>query len=103
MTKLKLTGEEAKEIVYEEAEGWETIYQAEDIKNGRWDLLCMSVCMNVESGRFYIFHYSRCATEMQESQPYEYDKFVEVEEAELVEVTRKEWTAKACNASPVVL
>lgn len=89
---MKLTGEEARRIVYRDSDDWEFV---EDciVDNTRWSVLKDAIHKHIPTGKFYEFNFSVGATEMQDESPYEYDDEVEIYEVEQREVTTKQWVA----------
>ena len=76
---MKLTGEEARNIVFADTDEWEKI-QSEIVQNTRWSIIHTGVFKHIESGKYYRFNWSEGATEIQDELPYEYEDEVEVHE-----------------------
>jgi hypothetical protein len=92
MSTLTLSADEARRIVYEDHEDWDLVPGTEKITgNSRWSLEKIGVFKHGLTGKHYRFGWSVPATEIQEEQPFEYEKEVVVLEVSLQEVTRQEW------------
>lgn len=93
MSQLTITAEQAREIVYEDNEDWVKLYNTEEITGkSRWSVHVQCVFKHTPSNKFYLFKWSRGATEYQEEKPYEYEKEVSVDEVVEKEVIVKQWT-----------
>jgi hypothetical protein len=92
---VKLTKEEARDVVWEDHEDWETI--EEDIcSNSRWAIHMRGIFKHVPSGKFYELHWDKGATEYQEQQPFEYT------DPDLIEVHQVEKVVKVWETVPEV-
>lgn len=87
---MELTQQEARAIVYDEADGWERVTEDAIYNTNRWSKMFKAVFRHTETGKCYELRWQSGATEMQDESPFETTKPnpVEVEERE---VTRKEW------------
>lgn len=90
---MKLTAEQARDIVWESDEDWQSV-EEEVVGNDRWSIHKTGVFKHIPTAKFYRFNWSVGATEYQDEQPYEYDKEVEVAEVELREILVKQWVTK---------
>jgi hypothetical protein len=89
---MKLTAEEARAVIYEDTDDWSKLYETETISNhSRWAVGVECVFQHLPTGKFYEFYWERGATEYQDQQPYEYEKFVEPIEVVEKEVVIKQW------------
>jgi hypothetical protein len=89
---MKLTGQEARDVVYDEADEWSEVKGTEEmVDQRRWVTVFEKVFLHVPSGKYYRFCYEQGSTECQESCLYEYEDFVEPVEVELKEVTVSKW------------
>lgn len=87
---MKLTGQEAQDVVYEDHEDWQVV-ETETVGNSRWSVHKESICIHVPTGEHYLFSYSVGATEYQEEHPFEYEKEVTPVKVVQKEVVRTEW------------
>lgn len=87
---MKLTGEEAREIVEEANEDWKEI-ESKIVDNSRWSIHHKGVFQYIPTGKYYEFYWSVGATEYQEEQPFEYDKEVEALEVHQVPEVVQVW------------
>ena len=87
---MKLTREEAQAIVYSDDSDWQCINK-EIVKTTRWSILKKEVHEHLPTGKFYEFHYSVGATEIQNERAYEYDTEVEPVEVEQIEKIVMVW------------
>jgi len=90
MSKLILTPEEALSIVRDDHDDWKEI-ECNIVANSRWSIQKLGVFLHIPTQKYYEFGWSIGSTEMQNEEPYEYDKQVEVCEVVEKEVLRKEW------------
>jgi len=90
---MKYPKEEMRELI------WGATGRLEKVKDSivgtsRWSIEHEIVFKDNDTGKHYMSCYGVGATEMQEEQPYEYDKdMIEVSEVEEVEETIKVWRA----------
>lgn len=78
MPTLKMTGEEAKEFIWENEDN--EVVEDEIIDQGRWSTYHSVVVKS--NGKFYETTYSTGSTESQDETPFEYDDFVVFTEVE---------------------
>jgi len=90
---MKLTGEEAREMVYDDHEDFETI-ETKIVDTSRWSILSEGVFKHIPTGKFYQTSWSSGATEMQDESPFEYEEEVELDEVEAKEVLVTQWVIK---------
>jgi hypothetical protein len=89
---MKLTPDEARDIVYESHEDWSKVRNTEELTDQtRWSVCYTAVFKNNLTGKFYRFNWSCGATEQQDEQAYEYDTEVEVNEVVEKEILVKQW------------
>lgn len=88
---IKLTQEEGRMVVYNDHEDWETI-ETNAVDQSRWSVHYEGVFKHISSGKFYSLFWSKGATEMQDEQPFEYDK-PNPAEVKQVERVIKVWEA----------
>lgn len=91
---MKLTGEEARDIVYEDDGDWKAVSIISIIDTSRWSVIQSQVFKFVLTGQFYEFIWSEGATECQDERAYENETFYEPIEVEEKEVTIKQWVKK---------
>lgn len=91
---MKLTGEDARAVVYGDHDDWESAEEPTTDGHTRWAVQYSGVFLHKPSGKHYMFCWQRGATEMQDEQPFEYEKEVEPVEVEKKEIVRHEWVAK---------
>ena len=92
MTILKLTGEQARDLVYDEADpalGLEVEFN-EQTGSGRW-MSHHRLIVKDKDGRFWAVPYQQGLTESQDSKPFEDQAEVEFREVEKVPVTSYEY------------
>ncbi len=88
---MKLTAEEAREVVWDESADWEHVPGTTHIiDQRRWVTVLDAVFKHKPTGKFYSLSWERGSTEYQECLPFEYDGPV-LEEVELREVVTTEW------------
>lgn len=97
MKNMKLTAEDARNVVWGESIGWE-IVEDRIVDHKRWSVCHRAVCCNKKTGKYYRFDYSVGATENQEQLPYEWDE-EPVVVPEVLPVTKK----IVCYELPAVL
>ena len=89
---MKLTGKEARKVVWHETKDWKEVKGTQEtIDNTRWSVIKQAVFEHLSTGKFYLFVWSQGATECQAENPYEYENEVIVNEVVEKEVTKKEW------------
>ena len=81
---MKLSGEEARNIVYDLDALWKRATKNVVEETTRWSIIKSAVFQHLPSGKFYEFWWSQGATETQDEAPFEYD-----DEYEPVEVVQK--------------
>lgn len=89
---MKLTGDEARDIVWEDHEDWEQI-EAYPTGSGRWSIWQEGIFLHKPTGKYYQFNWSFGATEQQDESPFEYEEEVEPVEVVQVEKVVKVWEA----------
>ena len=87
---MKLTGEEAREIVEEANEDWKEI-ESKIVDNSRWSIHHQGIFQHISTGKYYGFYWSTGATEYQDERPFEYDKEIEVIEVHQVPEVVQVW------------
>lgn len=87
---MKLTGEEARNIVYEDNDDWNVI-EENIVDTSRWSIIKESVCLHLPTNKYYMFKYSIGATEEQDERPFEYEDVVEPIEVQQIEKVVKAW------------
>ena len=88
---MKLTREEAQDIVYDDNDDWSMV-ETHIVTNSRWSIIHEGVFEHLPTGKFYQLCWSVGATEQQDESPFEYEdpEPVEVEQIErLVNVWEK--------------
>ncbi len=92
MTTLILTGEEARELVYDEADPalGLTVELNEQIDNLRWSSVHRLIVKDA-AGKFWEANYTQGLTENQDERPFEYEAEVTFTEVEKVPVTTYEY------------
>jgi len=87
---MKLTREEAQDLLWEGSEDWETIYD-NIVETSRWSEHHEIVFKYLPTGKFYMASYSKGLTESQDESPWEYGDpdFTEVwpEEVTVIQYT----------------
>lgn len=74
-----MTPEEGRDVIGDDSEEFEVIEnKVED--TSRWSIQYSVVVKRLSDGKFFASGYSVGATEQQDEQPYEYDKFAEFHE-----------------------
>lgn len=83
--KLQLSGDQARDILYEENDDFEII-QDKILETTRWSILNLLVIKRLSDGKFFSDGYRVGATEQQDEMAWEHDtpNFVEVFEKEKV-------------------
>jgi hypothetical protein len=92
VTILKLTGEQARDLVYDEAdpELGLTVELDEQVASRRW-VSVHRLIVRGEDGRLWAANYERGLTEYQDSKPFEDQAGVKFAEVEKVPVTTYEY------------
>ena len=82
-----LTGLEARSIVYDDHNDWEIVKGTEEIVGQRrWVTERTAIYQHKPTGKYYRFDWDSGSTEMQESQPFEYeDEYVPIEVKSVVQ------------------
>ena len=93
---MKLTGDEAREIVWECNEDWEQI-EYELVDNNRWSLHYEGVFKHIPTEKYYKFEWSKGATEYQDEKPFQYTKEVIPVEVHSVEKTVQVWGPRSAT------
>ena len=88
---MKLTGEEARAVVWDETDDWEPVSSKEIINTSRWSLGVGRVFKHIPTNKFYMFYWSEGATEQQEESPFEYENFYSPQKVVEKEVVVKKW------------
>jgi broad specificity polyphosphatase/5'/3'-nucleotidase SurE len=88
---MKLTGDEARDVVYDNSPDWEQASSRTIVDQSRWETFYDQVFKNKTDNKFYQFDWSEGSTEEQDTQAYEYQTEYEPVEVEEVEVTVKQW------------
>jgi hypothetical protein len=89
---MKLTAEEARDIVFDCSDDWSTVQGTVEVTGkSRWSIYKEGVFLHKPSNKYYLFEWQVGATEMQDEQPYEYVDYVEPTEVVLQEVVVKQW------------
>ena len=90
---MKLTGSEARDIVYEDydSEVWKEATCAETIDNSRWSVIKEQIFLHIPSDTHYRFDWSEGATESQDERAYQYDDSYEPVEVREVKKVMKVW------------
>ncbi len=89
---MKLTGEEARNVVHDDHEDWKPVAGTEETENHeRWTVGYSGVFKHIPSGKFYSFYWTVGATESQDQCAYEYETEVEVVEVVLKLVQVEQW------------
>ena len=90
---MKLSPEDARDIVWDDHEDWERI-TTEITGQTRWEVWRSGVFKHIPTNKHYSVEWGVGATEMQDTQPFEYEKWVEFVEVVEKEVMVKQWVAK---------
>lgn len=83
---MKLTAEEAREVVWDDHEDFTTI-EKEITDTSRWSIQYEGVFKHEPTGKFYSADWSVGATEQQDESPFEYETEVEFTEVAPQEIT----------------
>lgn len=88
---MKLTRDEAREVIYGDHEDFEAVKgTVKIIDQGRWSTASEGVFLHKPSGKHYLLNWSQGSTESQDESPFEYSDPDPVE-VESKEVTVIEW------------
>jgi len=87
---MKLTAEEAREIVWGDHEDWREV-ESTIIDQTRWEVIREGVFKHIPTDKHYSVCWGIGATEQQDTGPFEYEKEVEFEEVVQKEVVVKQW------------
>lgn len=88
---MKLTVEEATDVVYNSHEDWSMVKGTKKtVDNSRWSIIKEAIFVYKPTGKFYEFNWACPATEMQEQDPF-CEEFVEPVEVIEKEVMIKQW------------
>jgi len=90
MSTLKLTGKEARDIVNEEGDDFERVEEKME-DTTRWSIHYSAIHKQISTGKYFIFYFSRGATEMQDEEPYEYEDKVIIQEVKKELVQVEQW------------
>ena len=89
---MKLTGKEARDVIWGDSDDWEeTIDTVQVTGKSRWSIQKEGVFLHKPSNKHYEFYWQVGATEMQDEQPFEYEKEVHPVEVELKEIVVQKW------------
>lgn len=91
VSEMRLTAEDAREVVYDYHPDWKEVSPRKLEDKSRWELNYSIVCLYVPSGKHYKFWYSVGATELQDRQAYEDVAFVKPVEVKKVTKTIEVW------------
>lgn len=89
---MKLSPENARDVVYEDHEDWVTV-ESKTTDKTRWEVWYEGVFKYIPTGKHYSVSWGVGATEMQDTRPFEYDKEVEFTEVVQKEVVVKQWVS----------
>lgn len=84
---MKLTKQEAQDVVNRDAVDWSPITGETITDHSRWSYTKERVFQHVPSGKFYLFMWSVGATESQDEGPFEYQDTYEPVEVEAKQKT----------------
>jgi len=90
---MKLTSEEACNVIWGDTEDWKPASDKNIDGTSRWSVFMSQVFEHIPTGKFYLFEWSKGATECQDEDPFEYVDEVEPSEVVEKEVTVKKWVA----------
>ncbi len=97
MPKLTVTEQEARDILWEENEDFETVSDEVVDTSYRWSEIHSVVFKRLSDKTYWETTYSAAKTEQQDETPFEYDKTVDLYQVEQVEVKVMVWkTVKKC-------
>lgn len=82
---------ELRDMVYDDSKKLLKVKEVvEDIQ--RWSINYKTIFKNLETGKFYVTHYSKGATEYQDEEPYDFEpEQIECNEVECRKVMAHEW------------
>lgn len=83
---MKLSRQQAQDILYGETEDYEIIEDSID-DHSRWSVGHRLIVKHLPTGKFFRTYYSKGATEYQDEGPFEYEEEVEFTEVVPTEVT----------------
>jgi len=89
---MRLTSDEAADIVFELHEDWKKI-DVEITDQGRWDLSKSGIFKQVSTGKFYNFDWREPGTEIQDCDPFT-DEYYDPYEVEQTQVLVTQWIKK---------
>lgn len=72
---MKLTGDEAREVLWCESEDWQEI-ESKVVGNSRWSIHHEGIFEYIPTNKYYKFKWSTGATEYQDEKPFQYQKEV---------------------------
>lgn len=87
---MKLTGQQAREIVCEYDENWEEI-ESNPVDTSRWSIHYEGIFKHIPTEKYYKFKWRVGATEDQDERPFEYAKEVIPVEVHKVEKVVQVW------------
>ncbi len=91
---MEITGEEGKQVVFDEHDGWEQVKGTEKmVDHRRWFITYQAVFLHKESGKHFRIEWPMAATEIQDNDELFAYKEPELVEVELREVTEEQWLA----------
>lgn len=82
---MKLSKQEAQEVIYGDSEDWTEITPENISSTGRWSTYKVQIFKHVPSDKLYKFNWSVGSTEMQDEGPFEYQDTYEPIEVVAVE------------------
>lgn len=91
MPKLVMSGEEGREIIFEDNPDFEVVLDESYDTSGRWNEMRECVVKRLKDDTHWITYYSRGKTEYQEELPFEFDKEATFHQVEQKEVTVTKW------------
>lgn len=91
---MKLTGEEARNVVYDDHDDWKPVEGTEEqCGHNRWTVDYTGIFQHIPSGKFYCFCWDVGATEHQEQCAYENQTEVEAEEVVKKLIQTEQWVS----------
>lgn len=87
---MKLSSEDALNLVYDELEDWQKI-ESHIVGHSRWSVQHEGIYQYMPTGKFYKFKWSVGATEYQDESPFQYEDEVEPIEVQPTFVTVQKW------------
>lgn len=85
-----LTGEEARDVVYDDHDDWEKVYKKID-GHSRWAVQYEGVYLHKPTKEHYCFCWQKGATESQDEQPFEYETQYSPTKVREIEVIGTGW------------